>query len=390
MRIMTWNIQDFAISKFKPTDADPGDLRQYYIHSTIRQVNPDILIVLEVETSVEDGRSMGSIVSDTSGGPAVRQLLWLLRATDSRSKWMVVPPIILGGGGKKEGIAVFFKNTAVDFQGPNIVGPAMYNDEIQESTSPPGPTVNWDDPWADALPVGQRNLAGRYQWAADGSHTPLTFPDGDSRQPYQTIFKEKAGTQRTFNIFSMHLPSKADKAVDAIGAMAKIPELIRDSNPNEIRIVTADFNINVLNSNYDGSYDPLIDLGYKLIFKNPPTHLATLSVASTAGTNPYYGFMSQGPPGNSPDALTVLPDTSGDWPRKLLDNFLVRPNNLRYSASVVNRVTGKQFAAIMRTSIPDINAKPGDQAAHDGEFRRIENFGAIRLGSDHLPIYIDL
>ncbi len=391
MRIMTWNIQDLSISKFLSSDSDPSNLRQFYLHSTIRQVNPDIMIILEVETSREDERSQGSIVSDTSGGPAIRQLLWLLQATDSRSRWAVVPPVILGAGGKKEGIAVFFKASVVDFQGPSVVGPAIYNHQIQESTSPGGQFMEWADPWDKALPPGQRHLAGRWQWAETGSHTPLEFADAGNRQPYQTIFKEKSGAQRTFNIFSMHLPSTADQAVKALKKVAKIPDIQRDDIANEIRIVTADFNINVLNSNYSDGYDSLKDLGYKLIFKNPPTHLTTLTVASTAGTHPYYGFMSQGPPGNVPEALTVLPDTSGDWPRKLLDNFLIRPSATTIkNASVVNRVTGKQFDPIMRTSIPDINAQMGDQDAHNAVFRRIENFGAIRGGSDHLPIYIDL
>ena len=410
---MMWNIENFSINKLKPNSGDRSQMRESYITDTIKQVDPDILVVLEVSTG--GGRQRGTVINDKGVGTnGILYLLEYLQRKDPAGKWCVVPPLILGDAstGMKEGVAVFFKNQNLDFRGPWQLEeipeggrPGQKRKKVKAGQSVSGiqPTT-YDGQWQNALPKtapagglipsddgsnqyarNQNQLAGRWGYSDRGQF--LGFPNQSNRPPFQTTFIETGGTKRIINLYSVH--TSPDTAAQAVEKIAQIPDIKAAAKANEIKIIAGDFNVNALDPNKLADYNDLTTVGYSLLFQEP-THLATVAHATTAGNNPFYGYMSQGDWRNPPTlpAAGVL--------RHCYDNFLIKGAAVQ-AQYVVNRVVGTaaqpplpNITSELINKIAQINKINQNQDYKNGIFRRMENFGRVRGGSDHLPLCIEI
>lgn len=420
IRVMVWNIQQFGLNKLNGSDFDPGATRGNYIQETILQeVQPDILIVIEVRTGQMSG--VGSLVSDTSGGPGVLQLLQMLNGGDvTQGNWRVVPPLVLnpnlgrvGDTAYSEAIAVFFDCTKLDFAGPNkwtgtksnqgskpIEDPAIPNDGN-------GPLSKaYDGDWGEVLPttvpagglpnLPQNQLAGQAIFYDDDDEQ-VFFPDLFSRNPWLTTFIEKNGNVavRTIKLFSVHFPPNTPQAKQAIANLAYVPSVVAPLVGNEVRLILGDFNIDNTEDNdvsifeqltanvnrIGGRNKPTTDI-YTTLFFNQITMLAPVPWGSVEGDSPYYRYVK-------PEGY---------------DNILVTGNTYQ-NPRVVNRVVGTPpqdapyappavYSVGMVNAIQNIRAQRGrDIDQKNDVFNALGNFGTIggtRGASDHMALVVEV
>lgn len=425
-RILSWNIQDFSITRLRVSDEDPNILRAEYIAQTIQLIAPDIFVLVEVESALpHPSAGRGYVVADTSGGPAVRMLLSELRLREQAADWRMVPPLLSGALGKKEGIAVFFKNTVVEFRGPQQVDTTNLGgkDFQRNGGVAGGANQPYLPPWDWVLPASvpggpaignpprqQNQLCGQPYFDDPGKpHAALDFPTPGDRSPFLTVFRETTGANRDITVLSCHLPPHTGPASQALDQILKIPEIVGPMAASEVRVICGDFNINF--------WDPAkIERWNKLILKNiarpggqtqykmlnwvaPSVHKG-VSAASLAGIPTNFDVISTGwdiannryrDPGvlQSLDAVFGAFGTgAAPWP----------------PGRVVNRVANTPYVAPLPPGgIPEAMTDPlatqlANRAAWhpplyptpDDVFRRIENYGKIRGASDHMPVYADL
>jgi len=428
-RVMYWNIENFGINKFFPTAYDANSQRGRFIRRTIQQVNPDILVVVEVQTG--NGNGEGNLVTMPAGGNGTI-LLKAILGVDIPGQWSFVPPLISGAGGQREGIAVFFKNNVVNFAGPykwlgagggqgavpvNSMANAVayggpWNNALP-AAAPVGPAIN--EPGGGAL--DQNELAGQWRFS-DGNGGWLNFPTLGRRAPFLTTFREDLGGMagRTINIYSYHAPPAGLARNQGTASIADIPALQAGPGANEVNIVLGDFNVNSLNPGTrpvyrhlvggvanvarpagGGNY-PVINMHMTLNddgffgatwppYQYNPTMVRrnTAGHANTGGANPFYDYIAR---------------FAGH--RGALDNIFVLfgDGTIPNDSDVVNRVVGYPYPPVlprytidMYETIPYINANYWVGAPRTNRFRTMINFGQMakqRGASDHMALVIDI
>lgn len=404
-RILYWNIQKFAINKMttytrkrqfggKPrySNSVKGD----YILGTVDQITqagaslqPDFFVVVEVTT----GRQPGGSLITGAGSTGVLHLLDRLQ-TEVNANWRLVPPLVLGGAGQREGVAVFFRNDNWQFIGP------MYWNGANAQAAPLG-AVAYGGVWANVLPADSNTRAGQSSYTnAMGANINFAFPN--SRPPFFTKFQRRNVAAPIVSLFSFHADSTPPGSVIGTNNLAQIPYIAAGPAVNETFVVVGDFNCDLNNNvNIGGgmtqatAYNALIGQGFtrhlgaaqgttmiKDVGFNPAVNP---NIATTNGVFPYYGYGRNLP----------------------VDNILTRPTPLGANATIINRVVGtplnaayvnsavrpagNQYSVAMASAIPQINTI-GTAAGRVRRFNSNENFGTIggrRGASDHLGVLID-
>lgn len=404
-RILYWNIQKFAINKMttytrkrqfggKPRYAN--SVKGDYILGTVNQITqagaslqPDFFVVVEVTT----GRQPGGSLITGAGSTGVLHLLNRLQ-TEVDANWCLVPPLVLGGAGQREGVAVFFRNDNWQF-----IGPLYWNGANAQTA--PGGAVAYAGVWANVLPADSNTRAGQSAYTnAAGANINFAFPN--SRPPFFTKFQRRNVAAPIVSLFSFHADSTPPGSVIGTNNLAQIPYVAAGPAANETFVVVGDFNCDLNNNvNIGGgmtqatAYNALIGQGFtrhlgaaqgttmvKDVGFNPA---ANPNIATSNGAFPYYGYSRNLP----------------------VDNILTRPTPVGANAAIINRVVGtpinvayvnpivrpagNRYSIAMTSSIPQIN----NILAAAGRVRRFnsnENFGTIggrRGASDHLGVLID-
>ena len=411
IRVMAWNIQRFGINKLGNNAWDFNGSRRAYITSTINQVNPHILIVIEVCTGNQVG--VGNLVTDTSGGPGVRTLLGLLPGGAINGMpagpWAVVPPQILNANigrnrdtAYSEAMAVYFRTDLLDFTGPYKWTANGATSIVRFGT---GGAQAYGAPWNGVLPAAvpwnqipnlpQNQLAGQALfWQNPATETTqLLFPDVFARNPFLTTFVENTGpalNRRTIDIYSVHLPAHAATARQATAALADITTVRSVLNANEVRVILGDFNVNSLDPAQDDVFDQLTNNVQRVAPYNTTnlyherfgwrTMLRYVKQADVTGAAPFYGYTS-----------TYAGLAQG------LDNLLTAYGagaGAPANPDVVNRVyNSPPWTVALATNIPTILGLGVTPAMRRTIFRSIFDFGKIgaKIGaSDHMALVIDL
>lgn len=408
IRLMSWNIQRFGINKMRTTNFDNFGMRGDYIIDTIAEVNPDILVVIEVCTGNQVG--VGNLVTDTSGGPGVRDLLPQLPGGSlPAGPWAVVPPQILNANigynsdtAYSEAMAVYFRTDRLDFTGPYKWTANGAQSIVRFGL---GGAIAYVAPWAGMLPAAnpwnnnpnlpQDRLAGQALFWQDPANetTQLFFPDLFSRNPFRTTFVENTGpmvNRRTIDVYSVHFPATAPGARRATAAMADVPSVTAALGANEVRVIVGDFNVNSLAPAQANVFTQLTAgatifpaYGNTALYTKRFTWRTMLRYVKTAdvtGGPPFYGY-------------TVL---SGLVPQGL-DNLLTAYGataGAPANPDVVNRVyNSPPWTVALGFSIPNTLATGWGAAAMRTLFRSLPNFGQIggKIGaSDHMALVIDL
>ena len=302
-RILYWNIENFTINKIHvaapPNEELQAGHRLVYIVERVLRGHfigtpPDIFVVVEVGHRSSDTVGIeGSPLSPTcGGGRGVLFLLDYIRIILG-NHWCVVPPLNLGAGGCREGVAVFYNSIKMQFIGPNlnyqIPGSVSYSQPVTAATLPS--VVDYRPEWKNGMPyptnpipalqlnrvhngVNEWQSAGEFQYYYTPPPIPIPtpyslpwplnriwFPNYESRGPYQTKFLETAAPNRVINLFTVH--TSPGTAVHALGQMSRIPQLNPTIGDNEVRVVLGDFNIDSYRP--DAScYQWMINAGYTM------------------------------------------------------------------------------------------------------------------------------
>ncbi|MGA7730227.1 MAG: endonuclease/exonuclease/phosphatase family protein [Chloroflexia bacterium] len=381
MRLMSWNINRFTNGTLH---RGPNNLNMWYVTDTINRAEPDIFVLIEVQS----GKStMGSLIT-VGGKDGVFELLTILRNFNvpNQIDWMLVPPLKLVDSTidqqYTEGIAVFYNNATLDFQGPYYWdNNKQIGVSVQTNTPYPGA-------WATMLPQGN-NRAGKYKFADSDSQT-LGFPAQANRPPFYTLFHERGGLQRNIKLFSVHFPPHRAPAAEAMFKLSTVAEL-GQLGANDVFVAAGDFN-----------FDP----------RPQPKDTTT--------TSQYYGYAVNGLFGDQTYRLgqpffvqgTRVQDTDDSSPfnyllDECLDNIFARYGSLgiippNHNAAVINPVAGTPAPYItetemqysigeiltMQTPIPTLDALYQVIA-----FRSPENYGHIARYqgvSDHLPVIAEI
>lgn len=284
-RILFWNIRDFSINKIadssfkrqKGTTINRNTAsiqRRNQIVSIINAVNPQIFILVELETSYT-GR--GGLVS-TNGVNASIALLTAIRQGTGNDDWALIPPIITG---VNEGVAVFYRSTNRYFTGPNIwsggidgisslshtVFPGSYPINLKNSLPSPGRSIPPGTQYNSGLPETLAAARVEFTVALTGNRKDF----GDFRTPYMTTFSEVGGdgnVTRNLTLFSNHAPADRELAIEYLETLALLAETTSLLAPNEVRVIAGDFNLNVMDTTGDmklkDAYKDLIARGYNL------------------------------------------------------------------------------------------------------------------------------
>jgi hypothetical protein len=265
-KVLYWNIENFGINKIqipvraykkkrqKGSSLDGANASQQrltYITRHVTETDPDIFVIVEVETPYNNNRG---VLCTGAGAQGLRTMLQQLRNLPN-TDWRLVPPLITGN---KEAVGVFFRNDRVTFTGPDQwnggQGPTVPGLTAQNSQPYPAP-------WNTSLPANN-NSAARVQFTATGNAQPavnVVFGDG-VRHPYQTNFT--AGN-RTIEIYSVHAPANFAGATAFVQALTTVADIAAAPGNNVLRLVLGDFNLSLLrvaDSTYTGCYAPLTGL----------------------------------------------------------------------------------------------------------------------------------
>jgi hypothetical protein len=428
IRLMVWNIERFGINKLGINQFDTNASRAAYINATIAEADPDILVVIEVQTAAVYG--VGTLISDTSGGPGVIQLWNALPGgtiVNNAGPWAVVPPLATnvpvspqGNNAYSEGVGIFFRTDKLDFAGPykwTGVGSHQGSQPVADTAA----AQTYPAPWDVCLPAGnplggpalpQNRLSGQALFhdqngkvirfgfkptqAKRKRTTSKETEDIFKRNPWHTTFVENAGTLagRSINIWSVHFPPGRLAAAAATIALTESPDIVAPLANNETRVICGDFNVDI----FDRS-DPFSQLTLANAFsdRGTPTDLfdthcfestmmASVNNASiTRGQSPDYRYMVN----KGLDNILTAYGANAGAPA----NFLVANRVIGTPPQDVIPPPPARFTVDLQSDIAAILATPLTNPGKNLIFQRLDNYGKIggKLGaSDHAPLVIDL
>lgn len=443
-RILYWNIGNFGFNKIRllgskrnhagvlQPDYNARDRRNLILRH-ITAFNPDIFVVVEVGTGANP---VGSLLTQTGGWEGCELLRQQLAALPGAAQWNLVPPLVVGTGGRAEAVAVFYKRTTAAgnplyFTGPNqwsnlgggqsfvpgamgAPAAAAYALAIRNVCFPNGSRANP----AGTLYNGnvQENLCAARVAFVDGLGAAINY--GGLRSPYLTTFSETdalGNVLQNINLFAIHSPPRTQAARNFLNGLANVADIQNAPGGNDVNVIVGDFNLNLLtNANNTAAwYNGLTALGYVKQLQAagaPPaplngyqgyfaTHLKKQNSVvfwSSAVNNLYYPAYSYIGSNNASTLYSI-------------DNVLVwggAANNF----TIANSVTGSPlnvvpmpvpgnppmgavaFASSFQAPPMGWPANPAPAFARGDRqiYRQWRNFGHIRSTSDHLALYVEV
>ena len=258
MKILIWNIKFFAKNRIVGQTATGGSDQEnklrtkndaaralqalMYIRTTVWRTDPDVFVVVEPRSSAG---TVGTFADPDSAGPAgLVTLLASLRATLS-SHWCLVPPARINatrtdpvdkGSQYTECIGVYWRSDRMTFTGPWI------NTKDGPRPSGVGAPIPYTGVWANGVPNGT-TASGTALFARKkegGGLELIGFPEETSRKPFCTTFAEIGGTQRTLELYSVHLDT-----YDGARAVTSLLDIGFTDKDKKITLIGGDFNIDL-------------------------------------------------------------------------------------------------------------------------------------------------
>ncbi len=463
-RILYWNLNNFSQRKIDINVPAPNHIRPtwrltHIVHEVVNPIPPpplpansppapDMIVIAECFSRVREvGHPGGAIGSLARVGRGLRLLLDEFRLALGPT-WCLVPPLMLGDLGLREGVAVYYNAATLTFTGPWVyswdaaAGVNRGRALTAATFANRAPyTFNWlqalPDP-VNASPPLQLNRswltpfgnveewcgAGQWQFQT-AAGAAIHFPAAQNRPPFYTRMQENAPGGRTLKVFTVHTsPATADQATQNIG---QIQELAIAAG--EVGVVLGDFNVDSFSTVHNPAYNPLRGLGYTPLIEALdaagnavwtrkryclthllPERLATpfnsVGVPRDPQHNRYPRFGYMGSTRRNPVGGPWIPSNKG-----AIDNVFVRyPAGAAvpaHNTTIVNTIVGKPYNAVP----PPVGVGPNltggyaynaslanpiplpagvNAAAGLGTFRNWANFGYISGTSDHLAVIVDI
>lgn len=419
--ILYWNIENFGVNKVQdPNQIQASADRFQYIMRHIADTDPDIFVIIEVETPYNDDRGTLCTGAGENGLAVIYNLLIAANAY-----WSLVPALKTG---VKESVGVFYRSDRVQFTGPKLWagGNGPTNDAVTALTASDYVAAGWPTLPVVAVAGGAGVNAGVHQnrcaAAVEFRQAPPPlgglgpyFDWGDTRSPYQTTFWDGA---RDINIITVHAPANFVAATQFLADMATLPEINGALGANEVRLVLGDFNLNALSgaNTYSNCYQPLTHLGYTVGLRpgavaGAPvpayrgyfcTHIAARGKAKAWSTNtrttyyPAYAYNS--------NAWASIDNVLWASLLPMAPNLTVINGLVGSPYRAANGVTGAPNLGnqIFDTDIdwncanenpqwppnaPDVGVLHRDWTGINSWFRGWGVYGRTRSTSDHLPLY---
>lgn len=263
-RVLYWNVENFALNKIQAPPsrkrvrggalslADASADRLDYMFYHIQDANPEIFVLVELETSYGGvGTQRGQLVSNNDGRSGAYALLQELRLV--APDWMLVPPIITG---PNESVAVYYRSTNLIFTGPNVWPGGAGG---TSSRIPPRGDYPVDGVFDQMLPnparlvppaalqnqgFSERRCAARVDFLDTAPLHPAKNY-GIQRAPYMVSFYNTALLQN-ITLFAIHSPATNHQARTYLQDLATVQEIVAANAANEIRVIVGDFNHNLL------------------------------------------------------------------------------------------------------------------------------------------------
>ncbi|REJ50631.1 MAG: hypothetical protein DWQ58_14970 [Microcystis aeruginosa TA09] len=426
-------------------------IRLNHILDTLRSNPPDIFSVLEVQPGsrkLNDGdlvQGTGEqgclfLLNAINNDPQLGDLNNPLPA--NRKPWRIVPPLVSGAGGRTEAVAVFYNSLTVKFMGPSqwkggVAYPAPWNN---------GAITSGDNKAAQIL----FKKAVQGQGPVNKQAIQIDFPTAQHRSPYLTQFLELKDHQRIIYLYSIH--TSPAEAVEGTANIALITDLQRQLKNHEVIVIAGDFNVTqdpgfkvngVTKAN--ASYGKLVKIGFtqefdaaKIIpapggkvtqYHYVTTHLrprktkkvqdpdwkavgvTQRKAADPWGDYPPYGYMSPAPEDTLDNIFTKYPPHQ---PAVKSPAGIPYPSQSQNSM-IVNRVVGAPYnlplvggGGVAQHPQGLVNPYPVDmnlwipqyhsglrrdntrKAGLTSMFRGFNNYGKIRLTSDHMAVYVEI
>ncbi|AZF16883.1 hypothetical protein [Pseudomonas sp. R3-18-08] len=448
-RVLYWNIESFGYNKIRPLstkrnragafipDLNAAD-RLALILAHITAFNPDIFVV--VETASGPSHGPGSLISPTGGWQGCVELLLRIRNLTGLT-WNLVPPLVVGQAGRAEGVAVFYKPVIPAgpgvaagrrlFTGPNAWSPAGNGISFNPTVLPAPAAGNYPPLQSNAcftvagraIPptalnpgnLSESRCAARVDFV-DNLGAPLNY--GGLREPYMVTFCETVDgppvvVQRNLTLFAIHSPPQYVAANAYLNGLANVRDISAALGALETRIITGDFNVNLLSQtgNDPLRYAPLTGLGYALQLQPPAaapppaldaymgyfaTHLkskkSTIFWSTNVGAVPYPGYRYIGSSSSSNlysiDNILVRGGAAG--------NFTIANTVVGTPLNVVNPAPGGAPVGMVAIASDfqapplgwPLSPAPAFAAGDRQRFRGWRNMGHIRSTSDHLALFV--
>ncbi len=314
-RILYWNVNNFTADRIRVAghkrsrDDDygapsPGVIHRQVMRDTFRPglmgfvQDLDFIVIVEI-LGTGGGVVEGQLVAD-NGRQGCRDLRQLIRqGVPGGNSWRLVPPIVTGAGGRREAVAVYFRDDRWYFLGPQalpqpgVAFPYPVDFRGQYLTNRPiPPAYPYMSPGGVALPAAQRReqrRAGQYRFpnaappVGGGAAPPnVQFPAAGFRSPWLTAFGARGaagGPADLIRIAAFHATPNnmflaannwADQGTAALANCWDLMGRPADA-PNQIDVIVGDFNVDNTNAaNFAGvgpfaglmaNYTPLVQPG---------------------------------------------------------------------------------------------------------------------------------
>jgi len=436
-RVLYWNIENFGINKiYNPNtrkrksgsslkENEAAQDRLAEISTVLLAANPQVIVIVEVESSPFYGAGLLAIGAGVLGAAALRVVVQNVLG----GNWALVPPLQTG---PTEAVGVLYETTNRFFAGP-FVWPGGGG----PSVAPGAATGAYPPAWTTMLPaaavpagalqnvgVAQNLCAARAAYTYRAAHhtnagAAYNFAAFE-RAPYMVSLFESAPVARTLTIFGIHAPAGGGAAA-YLQNLAELAEIVDNIAANEIRLVIGDFNVQLLTAALaeDPAYGHLQARGYTLALRP----LNPAPAPPVAGYPAYYATHIRGqfnaacwPTGGVATNYPGYRYVGGDHgpPSQAIDNAffqygagLVPPGATNFT--IMNRVVGTPLNAV---APPSGGAPPGTVALARGttipppaippavgppynpglmtSFQSWDEYGHIRSTSDHFALVLDV
>jgi hypothetical protein len=331
-RILYWNVNNFSNEKIalntlkrgrddmEANSGPRGPAHRQMIRSTLRPIDPTtgITVVLDFIVVVEIYQRQGPAnEGQLVGGNAETGCCALYDYIQAQipGNWAMVPPVVSGQNGRREGIAVFYNRNNWYFLGPDTwpaAYPAAYQVRIPNRIIPGG--YAYDPNPAVARP--ERRSAGQWQFQANvppgffGPAPLVQFPGAAFRKPWLTAFSPVGTPNTLVRIMSLHTTPNdlagayADQATTNLAQVHDMTARAPDA-ANQTDVIVGDFNVDNLNAaNFlaGGPFASLIGVGPGAI-ATPYTPLVRPPAGLNVIYNSYYhthGKSGSNIPGQAP------------------------------------------------------------------------------------------
>lgn len=245
-KVLFWNIANFSVNKIGHPKMPLRSARNLsVIYQAIKKAPLDIFVLIELYARHNVHGGEGNLVK---GNPAIGAIRLLYELNGIKAGWKLVPPVVTGQGGRREGVAVYYREDNLE-----LTGPWVHTGIGGNAVQPPGGMVApYPHPWS--ILTGGNTKGGMWKFKNVGGGAQ-EFPGPINRRPWVVHFKEYDAAKinhRTIEVVGFHAaPSKY--AVASVQALYNTKEIVNTPiipstiGNSSVRVLGGDFNIDANN-----------------------------------------------------------------------------------------------------------------------------------------------